>query len=557
MNRKLAMALLKRNKATLKNLRTKIKKNEVREEDLDAVLVDVEDLQEEVSELVKIIEELEEDVVEEELSEEERGKKSKRRAKRSKRKKMSKREGTTEEVLEELVVELDDLAVELEDLEADIEVITDDVEEIEEELDSERSKRKRRTSRAKRNKPKDRKRSAEEIIEEIEAEIEELQAELEDTQEEVDDLAADVDDIETEPEDEERSKRRTSTRSRAGATRAVRAVRAVRSSLSTRNHSTTNRKDKQIRSAFANFVVGKISESEARSLGIETGNGSVTIPKVIASEVITYAQEENLLRKYGTRVQTKDTQGYPILVKRADANVNKGERNADIVATDIEFDEVLLAPAEFDALATVTKKLLARADVPVEDIVIDELKKAYVRKETNYMFNGDDVGHENPGALAKKSVPFYEVPGEDLYDSLIKLKNTPATEVIKAARWVINRAALTLIETMKTSDGFPLLRPFEAAEGGIKHTLLGYEFDFTDDADGADPTKAVFYFGDFSQFRIQDVMGSMEIQRLVEAYSSKNKVGFQIYNVVDGQLIYSPLAPAVYRYEAGLVDPDA
>ena len=44
--------------------------------------------------------------------------------------------------------------------------------------------------------------------------------------------------------------------------------------------------------------------------------------------------------------------------------------------------------------------------VPVEDIVVEELKKAYVRKEINYMFNGDDAGNENPGALAKKAVAF-------------------------------------------------------------------------------------------------------------------------------------------------------
>ncbi|QPQ33102.1 phage major capsid protein [Lysinibacillus sp. JNUCC 51] len=388
--------------------------------------------------------------------------------------------------------------------------------------------------------------------EEMQDEIDELAELVDELVKDVDVIEDDVEDIEEELDEEERGKRRV-----YGATPRKRsaALRAVRSSLSTRNASPMTKKDAQIRSAFANFVVGKINESEARSLGIEVGNGSVTIPKVIASEVITYAQEENLLRKYGTVVQTKDTQGYPILVKKADANINKGERSTNIAETEIEFDEVTLNPAEFDALATVTKKLLARADVPVEDIVVDELKKAYVRKETNYMFNGDDKGHENPGALAKKAVAFYENPGDDLYDSLVKLKNTPVTEVVKAARWIINRAALTLIETMKTADGFPLLRPFEAPEGGIKHTLLGYEFDFTDDADAADPTKAVFYFGDFSQFRIQDVIGSMEIQRLVEAYSAQNKVGFQIYNVVDGQLIYSPLAPAVYRYEVGATVP--
>ncbi|WP_342432614.1 phage major capsid protein [Neobacillus sp. FSL H8-0543] len=328
--------------------------------------------------------------------------------------------------------------------------------------------------------------------------------------------------------------------------------------LSTRGAKSTKNKEKEIRSAFANFVVGNISEAEARSLGVEVGNGSVTIPEVISSEIITYAQEENLLRKYGTRHRTNGNVKYPVLVQKANANVSKNERTTDIPETEIEFDEILLDPAEFDALATVTKKLIKMSGVNVEEIVIEELKKAYVRKETNYMFNGNDVGNENPGALAKKAVQFYQASGfviEELYDTLVKLKNTPTTEVVKKSRWIINRAALTLIETMKSADGFPLLRPLTQAEGGIGVSLLGYPLDFTDNANGADPTKPIFYFGDFSKFHIQDVIGAMELQKLVEKYSGTNKVGFQIYNLLDGQLVYSPFEPAVYRYEVGATAP--
>lgn len=332
---------------------------------------------------------------------------------------------------------------------------------------------------------------------------------------------------------------------------------AIGKGLSTRGHKSTKAKEKEIRSAFANFVVGRISEAEARSLGIEAGNGSVVVPEVIASEIITYAQEENLLRKYGTVHRTKGDVKYPVLVKKADANVRKKERGAgdEITETAIEFDEILLEPAEFDALATVKKKLIKMSGVDVEEIVIEELKKAYVRKETNYMFNGNDAGNENPGALAKKAVAFYETTGDSLYDTLVKLKNTPATAVVKKSRWIINRAALTKIETMKTDDGFPLLRPFTQAEGGIGYTLLGHPLDFTDEADGVDPTKPVFYFGDFSSFHIQDVIGAMELQKLIEKFSGTNKVGFQIYNLLDGQLIYSPFEPTVYRYEVGATAP--
>lgn len=334
---------------------------------------------------------------------------------------------------------------------------------------------------------------------------------------------------------------------------------SIKNGLEARAKITKEQKEQQIRKAFANFVIGKISETEARSLGIEAGNGSVTVPEVIASEVITYAQEENLLRKYGTVVSTAGDVKYPFLVKKAEANVNKKERSAEITETDIEFDEITLDPAEFDALATVTKKLLKMSGVPVEDIVVEELKKAYVRKEINYMFNGDDTGNENPGALAKKAVTFTPETsvdltaadaGQKLYDALIEMKNTPVTEVMKKGRFIINRAALTAVEKMKTADGFPLLRPFTQAEGGIGHTLVGYPVDWTDAADKkGEPDTPIIYFGDFKAFKIQEVIGALEIQRLVEKFSGKNQIGFQIYNLLDGQLVYSPFEPAVYRYE--------
>lgn len=332
---------------------------------------------------------------------------------------------------------------------------------------------------------------------------------------------------------------------------------SIQNGLQTRARMTQEKRSQQIRKAFADLVVGNITEQEARTLGIEAGNGSVTVPEVIASEVITYAQEENLLRKYGTVVRTAGNVKYPILVKKADANVTKKERTTDIPETAIEFDEILLDPAEFDALATVTKKLLKMSGVPVENIVVEELKKAYVRKEINYMFNGDDAGNENAGALAKKAVAF-EKPldltaagaGQKLYDALIEFKNTPVTEIMKKGRFIINRAALTAIEKMKTDDGFPLLRPFTQAEGGIGYQLVGYPVDWTDAADKkGEPDTPILYFGDFSAFKIQEVIGAMEIQKLIEKFSGKNQIGFQIYNLLDGQLVYSPFEPAVYRYE--------
>lgn len=413
----------------------------------------------------------------------------------------------------------------------------------------------------------------------IETEIEELSSELddianqladledeeqEDEEETSDETAADDEKDEAEDDgkdDDEGADGSTQSRSVDPQARSQ-AMAAVNSALSTRNAVSTKKREAQMRSAFANFVVGNISEAQARSLGIVTGQGSVVVPESIASEVISYAQEENLLRKYGTRYKTKGYQKYPVLVKKAVANATKKERSADMPETDIEFDEILLDPSEFDALATVSKKLVKMSGVDVENIVVEELKKGYVEKEIEYMFNGTDVNALNPGSLYNKAVKYYESVtvsldttgwSQRLYSQLVKFKGQVPTKVLKKAMWIVNRAALTILEDMTDTTGRPLLHV--DASDGVSYKLLGLPLDFTDAASGETFDKPVFYLGDPSSFYIQDVIGAMEIQRLVESYARQNKIGFQVYNLLDGQLIYSPLEPTMYRYEVGVTAP--
>ena len=163
------------------------------------------------------------------------------------------------------------------------------------------------------------------------------------------------------------------------------------------------------------------------------------------------------------------------------------------------------------------------------------------------MVNGDEANNINDGALAKKAVEF-KTDEKNLYDALVKMKNTPVKEVRKSTMG-IKYSGTNKIETMKTDDGFPLLRPFNQAEGGIGYTLLGFSVEEEDAIDIPDsPDTPVFYFGDFSKFYIQDVIGSLEVQKLVELFSRTNRVGFRIWNLLDAQLIHSPFEVPVYKY---------
>ncbi|MCU6361413.1 phage major capsid protein, partial [Enterobacter quasiroggenkampii] len=86
--------------------------------------------------------------------------------------------------------------------------------------------------------------------------------------------------------------------------------------------------------------------------------------------------------------------------------------------------------------------------------------------------------------------------------------------------------------------------------------LFTYPVEVTDYADKYnettkkfDPTVPVIYFGNFSYFHIQDVIGSLEIEKLTELFARENKVGFKIYHLNDGQLIYGPFETPVYSLD--------
>lgn len=327
----------------------------------------------------------------------------------------------------------------------------------------------------------------------------------------------------------------------------------IRDGLEARTRLSRQEQQSKVRSAFANFVVGNISAMEARQLGIEAGQGSVTIPDFMATEIISYAEEENFLRRLGQIHRTPGNMKFPVLVKKATAQGHKKERTSvnPITEADIEFDEIYLEPTEFDALATVTKKLLKQTGLPIEEIIMEELKKAYTSKEIQFMVHGDEVDNLNPGALSKKAVTFTPDPAETiLLDQLISMKNSVPKIVRKNSRWVLNTAAVTAIEKMKTNDGFPLLKPLEQAQDGCEYKLLGY---LVEEEEGVSAVGSEdipeFYFGNFKSFHIQDVLGALELTVLSEKFSDTNRVGFKLYNLLDAQLIYSPFEPTVYHYK--------
>lgn len=318
------------------------------------------------------------------------------------------------------------------------------------------------------------------------------------------------------------------------------------------------KKQKEIRKAFANFVIGKINELEARSLGVEINGGKAFVPTSVADEIIGYVEQHNPLRKYGKVVTVEGNYQYPVLTDDSEivVDVNSTERaktDNKIQISHLGLKAELLKPVEFDAIVTIKKRLIATTPLSIEDLVIEALKKEYLKKEIDYMFNGTSDRAFNEGSLWNKAKEF--VPTETEPTKIIKeLKNAPSTSVMNNARWIVNKKAIEYVEDLVLPNGEPVLKTMEHEGPGVKYLILGFPVEVNDIVKGSSENKAVFYFGDFSSFVIQENDNGFEVETKYEIIGNydiapKNEIGLHLYHLLDAKLIYSDLDPTVYRLE--------
>ncbi|MGX7024145.1 phage major capsid protein [Vagococcus hydrophili] len=297
---------------------------------------------------------------------------------------------------------------------------------------------------------------------------------------------------------------------------------------------------------LANYLTGNMTTEEMRSLGIVVNGGKALISKKMSHKIISYVQEVNPMRKLGQVYTQKGKKGIPMIVRKAEANIVKSERdeNNKIPETDTEVEVVWLEPIEFDCLVKFTKKLENKSEFDIEKILIEEIGKAIVRKEVEWFIHSND----NPYSLNNKAVRYIpRTLSDSFYKYLVGAKNSLPTAMRKGATWLINRAAQTKLESLLSEDGNPILK--ENGNDDFDFTLLNYPVEVSDEVDSDVPSLPVMYFGNFNYFFIQDVLSNLEIQRLNEKYADENKIGVSVYQISDGKLIFGPFETAAFKLD--------
>lgn len=261
---------------------------------------------------------------------------------------------------------------------------------------------------------------------------------------------------------------------------------------------------------FVSYLTSKLNSREKKqveeNLGISLKKDKILIPTIISNEIKGYAESENLLRKHGDVVPIEPgSLRYPILLDGLETTVN----GAEIVKLNtLNLSAVILEPVEFSITIPIGKRILTMSSMQINDAIIDLMKEYYLRKEIDYMYNGNSE-NKNNGSLYNGSI-LMTPTSTDTLKAIKELKNKLTTRVLNKSRWMVNARALTMVEDICLPNGKAALTTNDDTESGVKYYLLGFPLDCTDDIVGDNPDKAIFYFGDFKSFKIRESIGELE-----------------------------------------------
>lgn len=262
--------------------------------------------------------------------------------------------------------------------------------------------------------------------------------------------------------------------------------------------------------------------------------GGYLVPEELESEIVKGLEEENIMRKLATSVQTTGLHKINIAVTRPTALWV--EEGGQFTFGDGKFDQIALDAHKLHVGIKVTDELLADSAFDLEEYIIEEFVRALSNAEEDAFLTGDGnnkptgIFHATKGGELGFTTKGEAVTADELIEFMGKLKR-PYT---KNAAFIMNSSTVTQIRKLKDGNGQYLWEP--SLQAGEPDRLLGYPVYTSAFAPEAKKGNFAIAFGDFSYYKIGD-RGYRSFQDLRELFAGSGMVGFLAKERVDGILV--------------------
>lgn len=258
-------------------------------------------------------------------------------------------------------------------------------------------------------------------------------------------------------------------------------------------------------------------------------DGGYLVPEEYDSRLNDVLEEENIMRKLGTKITTSGDHKINIAAtKPAAAWIEEG---GALTFGDAAFDQILLDAHKLHVAIKVTEELLYDNAFGLESYIIAQFGKALSNAEEDAFLNGTGTGQplglfaETGGGTVADTVD--ALAADDVINLVYALKRPYR----KNARFIMNDKTVAQIRTFKDNNGAYMWQP--ALTQGEPDRLLGYEVYTSPYA----PADAIA-FGDYKYYNIGD-RGTRSFKQLTELFAGNGMIGFVAKERVDGKLVLS------------------
>lgn len=261
--------------------------------------------------------------------------------------------------------------------------------------------------------------------------------------------------------------------------------------------------------------------------GVDT-DGGYLVPEEYDNRLIDVLDEENIMRKLGTRITTSGEHKINIAATKPAASWI--EEGGALSFGDATFDQILMDAHKLHVAIKVTEELLYDNAFGLENYIITQFGKALANAEEDAFLNGDGVGKplglfaaSGGGQIAETLTA--AVKADDIINLVYALKRPYR----KNASFIMNDKNIAAIRKLKDNNGAYIWQP--SAQAGEPDRLFGYPVHTSAYA----PEDAIA-FGDYKYYNIGD-RGTRSFKQLTELFAGNGMIGYVAKERVDGKLI--------------------
>lgn len=290
------------------------------------------------------------------------------------------------------------------------------------------------------------------------------------------------------------------------------------------------------------------------TMSTTTGSeGGFTVASEVAASVADVLKNFGAMRRVAEVIQTST--GAALSYPTSDGTTEVGEllaENAPATGLDPSFGTRALTAYKYSSkVIAIPFELLTDSAVDIEAFVRNRMAQRIGRITNTHFTTGTGTGQPF-GVITAAATGKTGLTGQTtsvIYDDLVDLEHSVDVDYRESGRcaFMMNDLTLRSIRKIKDTAGRPIFVPgYDNPVGGQPARLLDHPLVINNDVAVMAANARSIAFGDFSYYKIRDVLGVEMFRFTDSAYTSKGQVGFLAWMRSGGNLTDVTGAVKVY-----------